>query len=268
MRLAELQRELCAALQSPTPVPRDPRTATLAERLVGARGQLTPAAQLEIYRAQFFYRHLDAIAEDFPALVEALGWEAFEEHARAYLAAHPPASPSLRELAARLPGFLAARIEPAWADLARLEWALVEAFDAADLPPLDTSAVTLAADALDRARLVLDPSLSRLRLSAPVHEVRARLVDGERVAPPISRATCLVVYRQRLELMWREVPPLALDALDALAGGRPLAEALDELSARSSPEEAETLEREIGGWFGEWVSDGWIREVLPADGGA
>lgn len=262
-RLAELQQELCAALQSATPITSDPDAATLAARVVGARGRLTPAQQLELYREQFFYRHLDAIAEDFPALVEALGWDAFEEHATAYLAACPPTSFSLRDLGARLPHFLADRVAPALLDLARLEWALVDAFDAADLPPLDATKVTGAGAALDQARLVLDPSLTRLTLSAPVHEIRGQLVDGEQVALPAPRATHLVVYRSELTLLWREVPRLALAALDELARGRPLADALDGLATRCSPDEVAELERDIGAWFGQWVADGWIRDVVP-----
>lgn len=261
-RLAELQRELCRALQSPTPVASDPDAAALAGRVVRGNARLTAALQLDVYREQFFYRHLDAIAEDFPALVESLGWDAFEEHATAYLAAHPPDSFSLRDLAARLPEFLQARVDAAHADLARLEWALVDAFDAADLPPLDPTKITSAGAALDEAVLVLDPSLTLLTLSAPVHEVRGRLADGEAAELPPPRATCLVVYRQDLTLSWREVPALALDALAALRRGLPLAQALDEVAARCTPEEVAVLERDVGAWFGQWVADGWIRDVV------
>ncbi|MCC6646063.1 MAG: putative DNA-binding domain-containing protein [Polyangiaceae bacterium] len=263
-RLAELQRELSAALRSPRPIWQDDGTRALADRVVRGQPRLSAARQLELYREQFFFRHLDAVAEDFPALVEALGWDAFEEVTTAYLAAHPPTSFSLRDLAARLPDFLEGRAAPAAVDLARLEWALVEAFDAADAPPIDAAKVTAAGDALDRATITLDASLTLLALGAPVHEVRERLAGGEATALPEARPTWLVVYRRELDLDWREVPPLAHAALSALSRGLPLSDALDEVAARCAPDELGTLEAEIGGWFRQWVADGWIRDVtLP-----
>lgn len=265
-RLADLQRRMTRALQSPISLASDPATADLASQIARGNERLTPVLQVDIYREQYFFRHLDAIAEDFPAVVEALGWDEFEELAKLYLAAHPPDSFSLRNLAKHLPAFLAARSAPApIVDLAVLEWALVEAFDAADLPQLDPRKVADAGEALDGARLVMDPSMSLLRLSCPVHDVRAALMEAEhRVELPASRETFLVVYRRQLVLTWREVPRLAFLSLERLRAGRPLAEALDEVAASSSPEEVEQLQAEVGGWFGQWVQDGWIRDVVLA----
>lgn len=262
-RLAALQRQMTALLQTPLSLACDPDTAEIAESIARGSARLTPTLQVDIYREQYFLRHVDAIYEDFPAVAEALGWDTFEAHAKAYLAAHPPDSFSLRDLAAKLPAFLASRdVSPPIVDLARLEWALVEAFDAAEPPLLDAKKVTDAGEALDQATLVMDPSMSLLALSSPVHDVRAQLMDGERVSLPAPRATWLVVYRQSLVLTWREVPALAFASLERLRAGRPLADALDEVAAACTPEEVETLQAEVGAWFGEWVRDGWIRDVV------
>src|SRR5262249_56053977 len=69
-----------------------------------------------------------------------VGTGAFPPVARAYLAEHPSEHPSVRPVGRHLPAFLASRpppAAPAWLpDLARLEWARVEVFDAPDARPI------------------------------------------------------------------------------------------------------------------------------------
>jgi len=85
---------------------------------------------------------LGALADDFPGLRAVIGSKAFEALSVAYLSAHPSKSFSLRNLGSKMPEWLAAN--PQWAgrrsmlaiDVARIEWAFVEAFDNAERTPL------------------------------------------------------------------------------------------------------------------------------------
>ena len=110
-----------------------------AERLaalVRADRGLAPERRLDVYAHAYSARIEEALREDFGALAAALGGDAFHDLVLTYLMAHPPSRPSLREAGARLADHLATepfaaifgRVCPYAAELARLEWAMAEAF--------------------------------------------------------------------------------------------------------------------------------------------
>src|SRR5262245_4964111 len=83
--------------------------------------------RMEIYVDAYLARLVEALEEDFPAVVRLLGHRAFHRLCRDYLEAYPSRSYSLNPLGRKLPEFLkpgAAR------DLARVEVAMSEVFDA------------------------------------------------------------------------------------------------------------------------------------------
>jgi hypothetical protein len=90
------------------------------------------AVYLQAYRA----RLTAALRDNYPVLQRALGDEAFDLLARAYLDEHPSHFRSIRWFGDSLAEFLAAAPEhlphPALVDLARMDWAMRTAFDAAD----------------------------------------------------------------------------------------------------------------------------------------
>ena len=115
--------------------------AAVAESFIAPNSRLTAFERLEIYNRQYWFRVLGALAEDFPAVRSLVGARAFEALSIAYLTAHPSRSFTLRNLGSRLPEWLAAN--PSFAgrrhrlavDVARIEWAFVEAFDSASTLP-------------------------------------------------------------------------------------------------------------------------------------
>jgi hypothetical protein len=90
------------------------------------------AVYLQAYRA----RLTAALRDNYPVLQRALGDDAFDLLARAYLDEHPSHFRSIRWFGDSLAEFLAAAPEhlphPALVDLARMDWAMRTAFDAAD----------------------------------------------------------------------------------------------------------------------------------------
>jgi hypothetical protein len=104
---------------------------------------LDRAARLAIYADAYLLRLQDVLAENFPRVATLLGPDRFAALARDYLRSHPSEHPSVRNLGRALAAAIAGRSDcpPYLADLARLEWARLEVFDAPD------SAV-LAADSL------------------------------------------------------------------------------------------------------------------------
>jgi hypothetical protein len=266
--LRELQAAMAAALQRG-----DESLAVVAPGLARGNDRLSPSDQLAIYREQYLERHLGCLCDDFPAVLGLLGGEDFLALGKAYLAVHPPSSFSLRDLGGSFPDFLRVSLaaDPrldAAVDLARLEWALLEAYDAASAPPLDPATLAAASpEDLDGARLSFAPSFSVLSLSSPVHRIHPLASGGLPFELPAPAPGWLVVHRRGTEVGWGEVPWLAGRALEELRRGDPLAVALDRVAAGLADEQAEQLARHVGGWFASWVQEGWVCGVQWPAGG-
>ncbi|MGB7265239.1 MAG: DNA-binding domain-containing protein, partial [Terracidiphilus sp.] len=150
MDLAQLQREMAAAIMQPlTPdeqmranAPDGRPMEALAESFIAPNSRLTAFERLEIYNRQYWFRVLGALAEDFPGLRAVVGGRRFEAISIAYLSEHPSRSFTLRNLGSQLPAWLdvhpdqAGRRHRLAVDVARIEWAFVEAFDSAERAPL------------------------------------------------------------------------------------------------------------------------------------
>lgn len=270
--LHELQLALPALLRRDEPIPDAPDLAMLAGVVASGSARMSPAEQLEIYRDQFFVRHIEGLLDDYAGTCGVLGAERFEALARAYLVAHPPASFTLRDVGDRFPGFLERAGAGALAvDMARLEWALVEASDAEELPPLAPSLLTqLGPDDLDRSVFLLDPGLGLLELRYPVHELLDAAEVGELPGEPGPRTCWVVVYRKAdYTLHMREVSSTIFRALGLLRSGVALADALDQVAASLGSEaELEAMMASVGVWFAEWMAWGWLRGLAPPGGEA
>jgi hypothetical protein len=117
--LLGLQRRFMAALTEPIygdsrersqlpPRPGDVSEAfaETATTLITPSPTLQPVERLELYHRQYWYRLLDSLAEDFPALKALLGKEAFWHLIEAYLESAPPSSFTLRHLGSGLADFV------------------------------------------------------------------------------------------------------------------------------------------------------------------
>jgi hypothetical protein len=271
--LAALQAFLAEALRGETPIPEDAALAEAARAHVAGNDRLTPAEQADIYRGQFWMRHFDALAEDYPGLRALAGEAVFEALVHAYLGAHPPRTPSLRDLGADLVPFAEgwAGFDPGRRDAAlemlRYEQCFIDLFDGAEPPPLDAAKLqALSEDAWTRARVVLHPLLGRLRLQHPMHLYRLAAVaaaeaGGDSPPFPARSPVSLVLYRRDRIIQYDEVEPEALALLDALAAGEPLAAACDRVAASLSPDAAEALGAKVGPWFQAWTAKRWIVDV-------
>jgi len=266
--LDDLQRFIADAIGGSRAVGARPEVTTRASTVVapGVRG-LDAAGRLEIYREQFWLRHLSNLGDDFPTLAWVTGAAAFREIAAAYLGRHPPGTWNLQKLGADLPSFLS-DLAP-WnhdalvLDAARLDWAFMEAFDAADAGPLDLQALASApGDAWSAARIELHPALRRLVLAHPAHELREAVLRGDAPARPSAAISRVVVWRDsRCLLHAAAVEPMAFELLGALAGGAPLGPACEAIAGSRADTEGAELGRQVGAWFQRWTASGWVSAV-------
>jgi hypothetical protein len=205
MNLLELQRRMSQDVMRPLtpdfamqPIPEQGLPSDeIAASYIKPNCLLSSFERLEIYNRQYWFRVIDAVSEDFPALRAVLGQEKFDLLVLAYLRENPSTSFTLRNLGARLPAWLASY--PALAgpqhalavDVARLEWAYIEAFDGASLMPLGwEDFARLGRD----STLRLQPHLQLLDLQYPVDEV---VLAVHKVTPAIDIVSNAVSERRK-----------------------------------------------------------------------
>ncbi|MEO7109190.1 MAG: DNA-binding domain-containing protein [Polyangiaceae bacterium] len=262
MGLAEIQEQFAKTVQKNVAVVDDPKSFRVAQTLATGNARMTPVDQLDVYREQFFLRHIGSLREDFPTLERLLGAKKFEALCVAYLKAMPPASFALRDASDRMADFVASTApyseDRLLADCAKVEWAFIEAFDAADAPPLDPSTIaSIDEDAWDRARLVFHPSLRFLDLGHAAQVFRSAVRNGETPARPEAKPIHVATFRSTGSLRWVEVEPAAFALLTALSNGAMLGVAGEE----AAKIDADVGEK-IGGWFQMWSANGWISRVI------
>jgi hypothetical protein len=265
--LRDLQSSFAKAVQQPIAVSEQVDGPRVAESIATGSARLSPIDQLEVYREQFWLRHVGALEEDFPTIVHLLGHAEFHRLAERYLEAQPSSAFSLRDLGVGLGRFLTSTPpyshDPLLAECAQLEWAFVEAFDAVDQPPVDAASIAAIPDeGWPSAHLTLHPALQRVAASHPVHEFRAAVRSGAEPPRPDARRTYLAVYRGRETLQYVELEPMAFDLLERLARGEPLGDACEAVAANAASPDAEAvLEAKVGQWFQFWSSAGWVTGV-------
>lgn len=270
---AALQAQIAAFLRRPKDLARDEEARRFAGEHLGGNERLSAVEQLEIYREQFYLRHTASLVEDFPGVGGILGQSDWDRLVWDYLASVTPASFDLGDLGAGLAAFaetrewLAERRELV-VDMARLEYAHTEVFDAPDAAPLEPAKLgAVPADAWEQARLVTDPGLRLLGLRHPVLALRRELLDRaeqDAATPlvlPAPKPGFFAVHRRNLAIFHDELAPDAFALLAALARGEPLGRAC-ESAARAANVGLESLSAELERWFSTWAARGYVVDVL------
>ncbi len=233
------------------------------DSVVRPSASLTAPERVGVYHGMYLARMKEALESDYPGLARFLGPDAWERFVDSYVQAHPSRSYTLNVLGQRLPDFVrTARVpRPAFCrDLARLEWAVAEVFDAEETPPLtEADLASIAPGEWERARLV---PVAALRLLVLDHDAGAHLDalrDGKRRLPPVRRCRSrVVVYRRGYAVFRREqeAPAFALlaDLVEGVPVGEAVARALARRRARLRADDAFRL-------FRDWASMGLFRAV-------
>jgi hypothetical protein len=287
MNLLDLQRRMAEDVMRPlTPdlqmqqVTDDGHsTNKLAGSYIKPNEILSSFERLEIYNRQYWFRVIGAVAEDFPALNTVLGEKIFDRLILAYLRENPSTSFTLRNLGSNLPRWLEDHPEFAptrhdlLLDVARLEWAYVEAFDSADVAPLTNSDF---AELASESKLYLQPHLQLLALSYPVDELvlavhketgssdimsnavsERRHIKRPRLPKMNRSAVRLAVHRYESSVYYRRIDHEAFVLLSELQSGTPLGVAL-ETAFRDSLLPAETQAAKIQEYFAHASELGWF----------
>jgi hypothetical protein len=178
-------------------------TAEIAASYISPNARLSAFERLEIYNRQYWFRLVSAVSEDFPTLNSVLGSRRFDALILAYLHENPSTSWTLRDLGAKLPRFL--EVHPEFSgkrhrlavDVARLEWAYVDAFDGKHVDPLSAEDAQLIGA---ESRLALQPHLQLLELSYPVDNLVLAVKKGAPETDIVSGAASQREARKRVKL--------------------------------------------------------------------
>ena len=287
MGLEALQRAMASAVMMPLTVEEEMRShaadgramTDVAAEFIAPNSRLTPFERLEIYNKQYWFRVLSALAEDFPALRAVVGARKFDEISIAYLSDHPSRSFSLRNLGSKLVEWLQAhpqlmgRRQALAVDVARIEWAFVEAFDNAENTPLTLEQIaTLDGD----SRLAVQPHVRLMALNYAADEVVLALHNGEkrqageagvkheggedepvRLPRLRRRAVWVAAHRVDFSVYYRRMEREEFLTLEAIRAGDSLGAALDAAFSHSRLPESRRAGR-VRAWFSTWAELRWI----------
>ena len=165
-----------------------------------------------VYRYAYGSRLVEAMRNDHELLHLYLGDEMFDEMGHAYVKARPSGHPNLRWFSQGLPEFLKSTApyseHPVLSDLAALEKALNDAFDAAEGKVVElTDMAGFAPEAWSGLRFRPHPSASRLELATNAAAIWLALKNDE--APPdaaaLEQPAHLLIWRQDVTPMFREL---------------------------------------------------------------
>jgi putative DNA-binding protein len=248
---------------------------------------MTSAERLEIYSRSYWFRILDSLYEDFPGLRAVIGERAFRQLSRAYLADCPSHSFTLRDLGSRLPEWLdrnrryAGKPQALAIDMARLEWAHIEAFDSVAEKALEPEdLLELGPDFCAR----LQPYIRLLDLTYPVDDLRIRVNAGDDERGATSNAALkqkrggapgrairllperifIAVHRQDDVVYYRRLAHEEYLLLDAIRLETPIGPAIEGAFKRSSISEG-AQQKLLEEWFANWARLGWLCPINSSE---
>lgn len=226
-------------------------------RLVRGADDSDRKTRIRVYSDAYYLRLRDVLREDFPRLASLLGSERFDDVVSEYLEVFPSKQPSVRHLGRVLTEFLRRRedVPKCLADLAELEWARVEVFDAPDAECASINdLVSVPADAWPALRFSAIPAIQSVRTQYPVH----RLWSGDKSLDVPPARTSLRVWRKNdFLVLHAPMDQRESAAFDKMISGDPFASICESFADLPEMDAA----REATGLLARWLEDGIIARI-------
>jgi hypothetical protein len=195
--------------------------------------------RIAVYRTTIAANYRNALAATYRVVRELVGAPFFDAAVDAFVRAHPSNAGDLNIYGAQFPDFLGtyphARELGYLPDVARLEWAVDEAYRAADAHGTPAQVLEalgkLAGNEVAGQRFALDPSCRLVRSPWPVMRIWQAHQDGGDLHVDLhAGGDALLVRRDGNAVAIARVSEGELAFLDALANGADLAAALEAAS--------------------------------------
>lgn len=230
---------------------------------VNESAKVPVAIRLGIYSNAYRLRLIEGLASNFPQLQAVVGDEAFASLALAYIDAHPSQHFSIRYFGSELEAYLrdAHPTQPWFAEIAKWEWALAAAFDAADVEPL-TVAVLAEIDPEKwwTLRFDLHPSLQVLSLHTNAAAVfKALTSETDPPEPTTSEvAQDWLLWRRDLTTQYRSATVSEARALELVRNDATFEDLCEALCEWYSEED---VPMQAAGLLKTWMTEGLITAV-------
>ncbi len=232
---------------------------------IGSTEELSNDFRLAIYANAYGMRLVETLQKDYPAVFYLLGDDAFTQLALAYIKAHPSTHPSLRFFGQYFSDFVHHDSDYSAmlyiSELAKLEWLLVEAFDAKDVNISQESDVAkIPPEAWPRLVLHFHPSVHYFQYHWNIIPIWQAEQD-KKTPPPAqqldSEELCLV-WRHKLKTRYRTLGPEEALVLGSMLDGADFSHMCELLSTRFEPEE---VAMKAAGLLKSWINAGLISDL-------
>ena len=240
----------------------------MLNRVTGS-AKVSATRRLAIYYDAYRLRLLEALDSNYPVLHGWMGDEEFENLGLAYLESHPSSHFSIRYFGHRLSEYLANaadfRDRPYLSEMAALEWAMSEAFDAADgraVNPDDLASIP--PQAWPEMRLTLHASVHRLDLRWNVPAIWKAIKEDQAPEEPSAGEwpQPWLVWRQDLKIFFRSLSVDEAWAMDAARAYEPFASICEGLVEWI---DAQNVALHAAGLLKRWITDGMIVNIAPGN---
>lgn len=214
--------------------------------------------RLDIYRNGYFTRLEKALAHDFPVSERILGQSRFARFAGDYVLAHPSESPSLRYLGHQFANWLKIHAGTTIADLAAIEWAVMQVFDGPNVAPADLNCLqSFSPTDWPRLKVTLLPTLTLLQLSSDAD--RVWLAKGENIELNTEPPRQLAIGRDEdFRAVFIELDSDTFAVLTALANEPRLAIASEQLAETRDPA---SVPQRIAQSLHQALACGWVATI-------
>jgi hypothetical protein len=228
-------------------------------------GQINSAERVSIYENGYFARLGEALATDYKVLWMVLGDDEFYALTKAYILAQPSRYFSLRWFGQNFAQFLSEQQgEHAvmLAQLARLEWAFVDAFTSADMPMLALEKIaTVSAQSWPELSFKLHPSLQIIEHDWDILSYW-RAGRDEQPFPELEHYQCIqkmLVWRKELTTQYRTLTIEEAFALEIAMQGANFSDICEALLSQNIEEN--DLAATVIGWLQVWLGEGLIYDI-------
>ncbi|MGI9383966.1 MAG: HvfC/BufC N-terminal domain-containing protein [Methyloligellaceae bacterium] len=213
-----------------------------------------PVKRFNVYRNNIYASLIDVLQGRFPVVTRLVGEEFFRVTARVYVEQHPPTSPVLMRYGHVFADFLQA-FEPVddvpyLPDIARLEWAWSEAYNAADRAPISPEVLqSVPPEKVESLLFELHPSARLVSSEYPIVTIWSAN-SGDDEPEPIDAGAGgedALILRPGLDVEVRRLPSGGAAFIAALADGSSLGAAAQRAAGSA---EAFDLQANLTGLFG------------------
>ena len=219
--------------------------------------------RLNIYGDGYGYRLHDALSENYPAIHTLLGDEDFLKVAYEYIESVPSHHFSLRYFGLKLEHFFKENYssEPYYAEMARFEWALRNAFDAKNQETISLDALqVIPVERWGDLQFTFHESVSRMDLEWNTPQLWAAIEAESDPIPPekLEQPLAWLIWRQGLINHYRSLDVDEAWALDSAKAGvnfenlcQGVCEWIDEEHAPAR----------VASFLGNWLNEGLLTDI-------